>query len=285
MPTTQYIEVAQRKYDNTVAPKTLSLNPGKTVKAKTRSALASATRVTTVATVILPNHGFLVGDSVVITGVAPFAKTATIASIPDSDTFTYAVTNSGAPSATIKALLTILTQNFDRGLGAQPVDMQVAGTLAALQALFPPASSVLLNVLGDETFASLLDIANAIPTIWPLKSLISFEGVNGTSIAATNTVRASSTVTVTAVGHGLVVGQWIVVSNASNSALNGTYQVATVADADTFTYTTTTSGTIASGTATITPQTSLLWVYEQGAVSKKYFVYEAYAYIQSLLTA
>lgn len=282
-----YLPVSQRKINEFVGAKAINLNPSKTVKAFTKNIPCTATRVTTVATVTMPNHGLLVGDSIVVTGAAPFAGTFTIASVINSDTFTYAVSNANATSANIKVQTTVIIQNFDKGMGAQCENIQIAETLTALQALFPAGSSAKLTVIGDSAtqagqFAA---PADGIITIWPLKSVIDFEAVNGTAISATNTVRAATTVTVTVAGHGLVVGQWVVISAASGSSeLNGTYQVVTVANANTFTYTTTTTGTVASGTATVTPQTSMLLVYEEGAAAKKYFVYEAIAPIQTAFT-
>ena len=63
--------------------------------------------------------------------------------------------------------------------------------------------------------------------------------------------RSGTTVTVTDVGHGASVGDQIVVSSAGNSELNGTYTVESVPTSDSLTYTTTTTGTIASTDATI----------------------------------
>src|ERR1700741_2292400 len=155
----QYIEINQRKYNNTVGAKTYSLNPGNTTKAITKFITCSATRVTTVATVNMPGHGFLVGDSIVVTGLAPFAGTFTIATVPDGDTFTYAVSNANATSATIKVQITLVTQNYFRGQGSISPVIQVSGTLTALQALFPTASSTKLSVIGDGSSATFAAVA------------------------------------------------------------------------------------------------------------------------------
>lgn len=68
-------------------------------------------------------------------------------------------------------------------------------------------------------------------------------------LAATvsNVARTSTTATLTtAAAHGFRVGDEVVVAGLTNSALDGTYTIATVPSTTTFTYTTTTSGTIAS---------------------------------------
>jgi len=63
--------------------------------------------------------------------------------------------------------------------------------------------------------------------------------------------RALTTVTVTATGHDYIVGDTVVISGATTAALNGSFTIATVADANTFTYTTGTSGTIAAESVTV----------------------------------
>jgi hypothetical protein len=72
-----------------------------------------------------------------------------------------------------------------------------------------------------------------------------------------NVARTSSTATITtSTAHTMAVGDSVVVSGLTNTALNGTYTITTVPTTTTFTYTTTTSGTIASssdsGTALVT---------------------------------
>jgi hypothetical protein len=72
-----------------------------------------------------------------------------------------------------------------------------------------------------------------------------------------NVARTSSTATITtSAAHTFAVGDTVVVSGLTETALNGTYTITTVPTDTTFTYTTTTSGTIAStsdsGTALVT---------------------------------
>lgn len=50
-------------------------------------------------------------------------------------------------------------------------------------------------------------------------------------------VRSGTTATATATAHGFVVGDWVLVAGSSLLGYNGLFQVATVADANTFTYT------------------------------------------------
>jgi len=68
------------------------------------------------------------------------------------------------------------------------------------------------------------------------------------SATVNNVARTGSTATVTtSAAHGFTVGMKVTISGLTNTALNGTVTVATVPSTTTFTYTTGTSGTIASG--------------------------------------
>jgi hypothetical protein len=63
-----------------------------------------------------------------------------------------------------------------------------------------------------------------------------------------NVARTSATATITtSTAHTLVAGDIVPVSGLTNGALKGTYTITTVPTSTTFTYTTTSSGTIASG--------------------------------------
>jgi hypothetical protein len=71
-----------------------------------------------------------------------------------------------------------------------------------------------------------------------------------------NVARTSSTATLTtSAAHGFEAGDEVVVADLTETALNGTYTIASVPTTTTFTYTTSTSGTIASaadsGTAVV----------------------------------
>lgn len=79
----------------------------------------------------------------------------------------------------------------------------------------------------------------------------------GATIGTAKTVTAISldgisTATVTASSHGFSVGDFVTIAGASVTGLNATWQIASTADANTFTFKTTLSGavTLSSGTAT-----------------------------------
>jgi hypothetical protein len=65
------------------------------------------TRVTTTATVTVVNHGLSVGDFVRVLngGVAPFDGRFAVATVPDQNTFTYTVVDTGAAFASIYATI------------------------------------------------------------------------------------------------------------------------------------------------------------------------------------
>ena len=78
------------------------------------------------------------------------------------------------------------------------------------------------------------------------------------SKTVSNVARTSTTATITtSTAHTLEVGDSVVITGLTNTALNGTYTIVTVPTTTTFTYTTTTTGTIASsadsGTAVVAP--------------------------------
>lgn len=69
----------------------------------------------------------------------------------------------------------------------------------------------------------------------------------GTRTNVATIARSTTTVTVTtSAAHGLVAGSIVVISGASEPTLNGQFIVASAADATTFTYATSASGTVAS---------------------------------------
>jgi hypothetical protein len=61
----------------------------------------AVTRSTTTATATLTAHGWTTGDTVLVTGAAPFAGAFTI-TVTNANQFTFAVANSGAASATVE---------------------------------------------------------------------------------------------------------------------------------------------------------------------------------------
>ncbi len=118
--------------------------------------------------------------------------------------------------------------------------------------LATPANSdntTIANSSGDIT----LGLNQASVTLANLIVPMTFTGTAGltakTPKSVTSITRSSNTATVTITSHGYAVGDTVVISGASESDYNGTYTVATVPDANTFTYTVAnTPSTPASGT-------------------------------------
>jgi len=66
-----------------------------------------------------------------------------------------------------------------------------------------------------------------------------FDPTDGPTHPVTIACAASATVQVTDTAHGLQAGDSVTITGSSNSLINGTFDVATVVDANTYTYTTT----------------------------------------------
>jgi hypothetical protein len=73
---------------------------------------------------------------------------------------------------------------------------------------------------------------------------------SGAAAALTSISSSGTTATVTRTSHGLVAGQTVTIAGAAQAAYNGTFRIATVADANTFTYTM--GGAAAASPATTT---------------------------------
>jgi hypothetical protein len=71
------------------------------------------------------------------------------------------------------------------------------------------------------------------------------------SVAPTSIVVSSNVATVTLADHGFSAGEYVTISGANESYVNGTFEIASVPDADTFTYATTGADATASGTITM----------------------------------
>lgn len=245
----------------------------------------TATRTTTVATVTFESHGYIVGDSITLTGVAPFSGTYTITGITPN-TFTFTVANSGATSATPDLSIYKVITNEYRGGNAQPVDYMVTQSLAQIQATLPPASALQITKVNtrDYDYDFRAAPANGLQMLLFTSKTVSMFQFNGTTRSITNADRAATTVTATTSDvHGYQVGEYVIVSNASNSALNGTYQIVSVPSTTTFTYTTATSGTITAATASVVKTRTHFYQYEEGSRNVQYVANEPFSQLDTLL--
>lgn len=93
----------------------------------------------------------------------------------------------------------------------------------------------------------------SVATAYGCRAWVSFDGSANTNLAGTYS-QSGTTVTVTATAHGLIAGNVIYSLIGTGTAVTGIYTVATVTDANTFTYTAGTSLTT-SGNITLTRNT------------------------------
>ena len=97
------------------------------------------------------------------------------------------------------------------------------------------------------------------------------------SATVSNVARTSSTATITtSAAHSFAAGDSVTVDGLENTALNGTYTITTVPSSTTFTYTTSTSGSIAStadsGTALVTANSRAVSDFESQGSTTAYNV-------------
>lgn len=93
----------------------------------------------------------------------------------------------------------------------------------------------------------------AASNVYAARAWVNFNGTANTSLNGTYS-QSATTVTVTATAHGLVVGQIVYADITSGTGVDGVYTVATVPNANSFTYTAGTSLTT-SGNVTLTRNT------------------------------
>ena len=127
----------------------------------------------------------------------------------------------------------------------------------------PAAITIASANIVDGTIAT-ADIASAAITapkldgaqtgtapVFGVRAWVNFNGTTSADIGGTYT-RALTTVTVTTSGpHGLIVGHKVFLDFTSGGATDGTFYVATVPDASSFTVTHGTSGTISTSNVTL----------------------------------
>jgi LysM repeat protein len=154
--------------------------------------------VTTISTV--GPHGLVLNSSAVVSGVADnsFNGTFVVADVPNASTFSYA--QAGQPDAT-----------------------SGAGTASTAGATTTYSTLDLIGANLDST-----GILNTGTATWPISGTAGAVRQNGTN-------NATTTITTT-VPHGLVPGSTVTVSGVPDTSFNGTFVVASVPSATSFTY-------------------------------------------------
>src|SRR2546426_2694815 len=177
---------------------------------------ARATNVVTITTTMA--HGLTAGQTVVIAGVADssFNGTFAISTVPSTTTFTYAQTGTNGTSGggTVSAGTVKWFVNNVEGGNAASGTVSTLGLYTAPSTTLPPANTV--------------------------------------SIASNGAVRANNVVTITTTAaHNLLTGQPVTISGVTDASFNGTFTIASVPSATTFTFSQ--AGTNASsGNGTVT---------------------------------
>ena len=107
----------------------------------------------------------------------------------------------------------------------------------------------------------------SVTTVYGCRAWANFSGSANTNLTGTYS-QSGTTVTVTATSHGLLVGSGIYSDITSGTGVDGVYTVATVTDANTFTYTAgtslTTSGNITLRRATLNANGNIASVADLG---------------------
>lgn len=120
-------------------------------------------------------------------------------------------------------------------------------TLSSAQiATFAGATSVAGNMSFNSGYGSAA-------VAYGCRAWVNFNGTANTNLSGTYS-QSGTTVTVTATAHGLIVGNTIYADITTGTGVDGIYSVATVTDANTFTYTAGTSLTT-SGNITLVRST------------------------------
>lgn len=259
----------------------LSLN--QSVKATRNAIQVTATRIGTTASINYTNHGYKLGDIVEIIGVAPFSGTHTITSATQ-DTFNLTVANSGAVSDTPIMYNYVVTVNEFLGGNATPVQYTVLDNLLSIQSKIPSGASIYITQVNTSPYNNTLSVlpSEGYPTLLFMNKNVNFREKNSERIALTDIDRTLTSVTATSsAAHGLQVGEYITVSGASDSELNGIYQITSIPTTTTLTYTTTLSGSISNATGFAAHTQTVFNQYEEGARNVEYVANEPISNIEA----
>ena len=221
--------------------------------AKSVAASGSAVSVTgitynaTTAIATVANHGFVIGQTVTISGATPalYNGTFVITGVTQS-TFTYTMT--GTP--TLDASGTITVQTCGIVLNGTTATVTLAnhgyavGNIVAISGATQATYNGVFTITGvtTSTFTYTMAAGAASPATGTISALKVDKAITGIAHSGT-------TATVTATNHGFYVGEFIRITGASPSEYNGDFVIVSVVGSNTFTYTmASTPATDASGT-------------------------------------
>jgi RHS repeat-associated protein len=208
----------------------------KTVSSITRGGTGNLT-----ATATVTSHGYSTGDTVSISGATQAAYNGTFAvKVVDGNTFTYKIASDPGASASG-------TIRSDKPFDVSYYRYYTSGDNdGEIKMVFDPPS-----------FARLASSGLAVSQI-------------------TRGGAGNLTATAAATAHGLAVGDAVVISGANQSAYNGGFTVASVVDANTFTYTVASDpGASATGTITVRRPFDRFSDTQALAYAANYFEYDS----------
>jgi len=231
--------------------------------------ISSITYVNTTATLTTATaHGLTTGAYVSITGTTPAAYSGVFKiTVTSTTVFTYIMASTPAGNATVvgtylnqattpvNTLMNYTLNTSYKLFGAAGTDIWETKVNPAVKVFSGITSDKLQSVNITNTAGKFLVACNGVDPVMIYDGTAWFyvatttTAVTISSIARTSP-SATATVT-TATAHGLITGNRVTISGASESTFNGTF-VITVTGASTFTYTSTGTSTVTSVTGTYT---------------------------------
>jgi hypothetical protein len=146
--------------------------------------------------------------------------------------------------------ITSSIQSYASGDTVPRAELQFASNTSSLNFLTANAERMRIDSSGNLLFNSGY---GSVATAYGCRAWVNFNGSANSNLTGTYS-QSSTTVTVTATNHGLIVGSVIFADATTGTAVDGTYTVATVTSANVFTYTAGTSLTT-SGNITLVRNT------------------------------
>jgi hypothetical protein len=186
-----------------------------------RAQLARVTRNGATVTVTLPNHGYVEGQTIVMTGSSlnDYNGVFTISNVSTS-TFDYTLSTTPASPAT-------------GTISAQPYGICTSGTTAIVALAshgYSTGDTVLISGAADDAYNGIhvITVLTSRTFTYSLTTLPTGPATGTVTAQLPQVVRSGSTVTVTLANHGYLEGQTILISGATQPEYNGTFTIVNV---------------------------------------------------------
>jgi len=256
-----------------------ALPPAATATIAANGAVRASNTVTITTTAA---HSFVVGQTVVISGVtdASFNGTFSIATVPSTTTFTYSQTGANATSGggtvssfAVKVKAVSIADNTKSATAVVSIDSGIQISVKPTSATVGTSENLqfIATITGSSNtavkwFVNEIEGGNAtlgtISTNGLYTAPATPPNVTPATIAAapTGAVRSSNTVTITTTAaHSFVIGQSVAIAGVTDTSFNGTFTIATVPSTTTFTYAQT-GPNATSGGGTATPASATITI-------------------------